>query len=84
MRPLLHALNVSHVSEPGQRSRFLSEGRVIPFPIIDREADKLAKQQVVVDLFHPLVFTAKGVERHQQLGTQELFRRDGVTAMGSE
>ena len=37
-----------------------------------------------VDLFHQLAFVAKGVKRHQQLGTQELLRRDGVTAMDSE
>ena len=45
-----------------------------------REAEKPAEQQVVVDLFHPLAFAPKGVERHQQLGTRELLRRNGVTA----
>lgn len=46
--------------------------------MVHREADKPAEQQVVVDLLHQLPLTADRVEGHQQLGAQELLRRDGI------
>ena len=54
----------------------LGEHRHVPHRIVDAQADKPAKQQVVVQLLHQLALRAHRVEGLQQQGAQQPFRRD--------
>lgn len=56
----------------------LREARVIPHLVVHREADEPAEQQATVDRLHRLPLAADRVQRHQQLRSLQLLRRDRV------
>jgi hypothetical protein len=58
----------------------LRERRMVPYGIVDAEADEPTKQQVIVDLFHQLALRAHGVERLQQRSPEQPLRRDRLAA----
>jgi hypothetical protein len=58
----------------------LRERRVIPDRIVNAEPDEPAEQQVVIDLLHQLAFAAHRIERLQERGPEQPFRRDRLSA----
>jgi hypothetical protein len=58
----------------------LGEGRGVPHRVVDAEADEPAEQQVELNPFDQLPFRADRVERLQQKGAQQTFRRDRFPA----
>lgn len=51
------------------------KNRVIPDGIVHEQAQELAKQEVVLQLFYQKAFTANGVKHLDQQGTQRAFSR---------
>lgn len=58
----------------------LGKAGMVPDLLFQAHAEEPAEQEVVVDLFHQLPVAADGIENHQQLGLQELLRRDRRSA----
>ncbi len=54
----------------------LGERRRVPDPIVHRQADEPAKQQVVIELLHQQPLAADRVEDLQQLRAQQALRRN--------
>jgi len=71
--------------EPGhvrgdQTLPILGKDGVVPHLVVHGQADKPAKQQIVIQLLHQQALAANGVQHLEQQSPQQLFRGNGGTS----
>jgi hypothetical protein len=54
----------------------LGEGGGVPHPIVGRQSDEPAEQQIIVELLHQQPLRPQAIKHLQQQGAQQLLRRD--------
>src|SRR5215469_7419540 len=59
----------------------LGENGRVPDRIVWREADKPAKQKIIIELFHQLAFGANTIKNLKEQRAQQLLRRDRRTTL---